>query len=216
MTLPQDSARSVVLERIRAALGDGPAPLEAPRAYETTLPAGTDVIERFHERVADYRANVHRVDDAQLPAAIARVLAGHDASRVVVPRGVPDAWFAMMGSGLQPIDDDPPLTHAELDAVDGVLTGCAVAIAETGTIVLDAGPAQGRRVLSLLPDLHVCVVLSDQIVGTVAEALQRLDPMRPLTWISGPSATSDIELRRVEGVHGPRRLEVVIVDRHEG
>jgi L-lactate dehydrogenase complex protein LldG len=82
--------------------------------------------------------------------------------------------------------------------------------------VLDAGPAQGRRVLSLLPDLHVCVVLSDQIVGTVAEALQRLDPMRPLTWISGPSATSDIELRRVEGVHGPRRLEVVIVDRHEG
>jgi L-lactate dehydrogenase complex protein LldG len=216
MTLSQDSARSVVLERIRAALGDGPAPLEAPRAYETTLPAGTDVIERFHERVADYRANVHRVDDAQLPAAIARVLAGHDASRVVVPRGVPDAWFAMMGSGLQPIDDDPPLTHAELDAVDGVLTGCAVAIAETGTIVLDAGPAQGRRVLSLLPDLHVCVVLGDQIVGTVAEALQRLDPMRPLTWISGPSATNDIELRRVEGVHGPRRLEVVIVDRHEG
>src|SRR5690349_5357297 len=160
MTLPRDSARSVVLERIRAALGDGPAPLEAPRAYETTLPAGTDVIERFHERVADYRANVHRVYDAQLPAAIARVLAGHDASRVVVPRGVPDAWFAMMGSGLQPIDDDPPLSHAELDAVDGVLTGCAVAIAETGTIVLDAGRAQGRRVLSMLPDLHVCVVLS--------------------------------------------------------
>jgi len=216
MTLPRDSARGVVLDRIRAALGDSPAPIEVPRAYETTLPAGTDVIERFHERVADYRANVVRVDDAQLPAAIARVLAGHDASRVVVPRGVPDAWFGMMGSGLQPIGDDPPLSHAELDAVDGVLTGCAVAIAETGTIVLDAGPAQGRRVLSLLPDLHVCVVLSDQIVGTVAEGLERLDPTRPLTWISGPSATSDIELRRVEGVHGPRRLEVVIVDRHEG
>jgi L-lactate dehydrogenase complex protein LldG len=205
-------ARSVVLERIRAALADQPTTDEVARVYETSLPAGTDVIDRFHERVADYEAKVHRVDDAQLPAAIARVLAGHDANRVVVPAGVPGAWFGMMGSGLEPISDDPPLTHAELDAVDGVLTGCAVAIAETGTIVLDAGPAQGRRVLSLLPDLHVCVVLSDQIVGTVSEALERLDPTRPLTWISGPSATSDIELRRVEGVHGPRRLEVVIVD----
>ena len=208
------SARRVVLERIRAALADGPASKEIPRAYETSLPAGTDIVERFHERVADYRANVQRVDDVQLPGAIARVLAGHDASRIVVPSGVPDAWFAMMGSGLEAVTDDPPLSHAELDAVDGVLTGCAVAIAETGTIVLDAGPAQGRRALSLLPDLHVCVVLSDQVVGTVAEALRRIDPTRPLTWISGPSATSDIELRRVEGVHGPRRLEVVIVDRH--
>jgi L-lactate dehydrogenase complex protein LldG len=209
------SARSVVLERIRAAIADAPPPVEIPRAYETTLAAGTDVVERFHERVADYRANVHRVDDIQLPGAIARVLAGHDASRIVVPSGVPAAWFGMMGSGFEPVTDDPPLSHADLDAIDGVLTGCAVAIAETGTIVLDAGPAQGRRALSLLPDLHVCVVMGDQIVGTVSEALRRLDPTRPLTWISGPSATSDIELRRVEGVHGPRRLEVVIVDRHD-
>jgi L-lactate dehydrogenase complex protein LldG len=209
------SARDVVLERIQAALRDRPPPVEIPRAYETTLPSGVDIVERFHERVADYRANVHRVDDTQLPAAIARVLAGHGAIRIVVPAGVPDAWFGMMGSGFEPISDDPPLTFGELDAVDGVVTGCAVAVAETGTIVLDAGPAQGRRVLSLLPDLHVCVVLSDQVVGTVAEALRRLDPTRPLTWISGPSATSDIELRRVEGVHGPRRLEVVIVDRPE-
>jgi len=211
-----DPARNAVLERIRAALGDGPGTIDIPRAYETVLPAGTDTVDRFHERVADYRANVRRVDDTQLPAAIATVLAGHDATRVVVPSGVPEAWFGMLGSGFEPITDDPPLTYLELDAVDGVLTGCAVAIAETGTIVLDAGPAQGRRVLSLLPDLHVCVVATDQIVGTVAEALGRLDPSRPLTWISGPSATSDIELRRVEGVHGPRRLEVVIVDRHEG
>jgi L-lactate dehydrogenase complex protein LldG len=209
------SARSVVLERIRAAIADAPPPVEIPRAYETTLAAGTDVVERFHERVADYRANVHRVDDIQLPGAIARVLAGHDASRIVVPSGVPAAWFGMMGSGFEPVTDDPPLSHADLDAIDGVLTGCAVAIAETGTIVLDAGPAQGRRALSLLPDLHVCVVMSDQIVGTVAQGLRRLDPTKPLTWISGPSATSDIELRRVEGVHGPRRLEVVIVDRHD-
>jgi L-lactate dehydrogenase complex protein LldG len=210
------AARSVVLERIRAALADRPTAADVPRAYATTLPVGTDVVERFHERAADYRANVHRVDDTQVAAAIASVLAGHDASRIVVPAGVPDAWFGMMGSGLESIGDDPPLSSAELDAVDGVLTGCAVAIAETGTIVLDGGLSQGRRVLSLLPDLHVCVVLSDQIVGTVAEALGRLDPTRPLTWISGPSATSDIELRRVEGVHGPRRLEVVIVDRHDG
>lgn len=209
-------ARSVVLDRIRAALDDRPPVVDVPRGYATTLPAGADVIERFRERVADYQANVHRVDDTQLAAAIANILAGHDASRIVAPDGVPDAWFAMMGSGLEPIADDPPLSHAELDAVDGVLTGCAVAIAETGTIVLDAGVAQGRRALSLLPDLHVCVVRSDQVVGTIAEALDRLDPTRPLTWISGPSATSDIELRRVEGVHGPRRLEVVIVDRQDG
>jgi len=208
-------ARDVVLERIRAALADRPPQVEIPRAYETTLPAGTDIVERFHERVADYRANAHRVDDVQLPGAIARVLAGHGATRIVVPSGVPDAWFGMLGSGFEPVTDEPPLSHADLDAVDGVLTGCAVAIAETGTIVLDAGPAQGRRALSLLPDLHVCVVMGDQIVGTVSEALRRLDPTRPLTWISGPSATSDIELRRVEGVHGPRRLEVVIVDRHD-
>jgi len=210
------STRDVVLERIRAALADRPPQLEIPRAYETTLPSGVDIVERFHERVADYRANVHRVDDVQLPGAIARVLAGHDATRVVVPSGVPEAWFGMLGSGFEFVADDPPLSNVHLDAVDGVLTGCGVAIAETGTIVLDAGPAQGRRALSLLPDLHVCVVMSDQIVGTVSEGLRRLDPTRPLTWISGPSATSDIELRRVEGVHGPRRLEVVIVDRHEG
>ena len=132
------------------------------------------------------------------------------ARRVAVPAGVPGAWLD--GSDVERIADDPPLSWSDLDAVDGVITGCAVAIAETGTIVLDAGLDQGRRALTLLPDLHVCVVRAEQVVGSVPEALARLEPTRPQTWISGPSATSDIELQRVEGVHGPRILEVILVE----
>jgi L-lactate dehydrogenase complex protein LldG len=137
---------------------------------------------------------------------VAEALAGREARRVAAPSGIPDEWLGKA----EPVRDDPALGPAELDALDGVVTGCAVAIAETGTIVLDAGPDQGRRALTLVPDYHLCVVRRDQIVRTVPEALERLDPARPLTWISGPSATSDIELNRVEGVHGPRTLEVLI------
>jgi L-lactate dehydrogenase complex protein LldG len=144
-----------------------------------------------------------------LPAVIASVLTDRGARRIVVPAGIPGEWLAP--SDATGVADDPPLSWADLDAIDGVVTTCAVAIAETGTIVLDAGAGQGRRALSLLPDLHVCVVRVDHVVGAVPEALARLDPTRPLTWISGPSATSDIELQRVEGVHGPRRLDVIIV-----
>lgn len=205
-------ARSVILERIRAALADAPAPIEIPRDYEVTAPADLEVVERFVERAADYRATVRRAHPADLAATIATILTAHGVRRIVMPGGVPQRWLGMTGSGVELVGDDPPLGYAELDALDGVLTGCAVAIAETGTIVLDAGSDQGRRVLSLLPDLHVCVVRVDQIAGSVPEALARLDPTRPLTWISGPSATSDIELRRVEGVHGPRRLEVVVLE----
>jgi L-lactate dehydrogenase complex protein LldG len=205
-------ARAAILGRIRAALADAPDPVAIPRDYEQAAPVDLDVVERFVERAADYRATVRRVDPADLPAAIATILTAHDVRRLVVPDGVPEGWLGMTGSGVDAVRDDPPLAYPELDAVDGVLTGCAVAIAETGTIVLDAAPDQGRRVLSLLPDLHVCVVTVDQIAGSVPEALARLEPTRPLTWISGPSATSDIELRRVEGVHGPRRLEIVVVE----
>ncbi len=203
-------AREVVLGRIRAALADEPAARTTPRDYERALPAGTDIAALFMDRVSHYRATVHRTTVTDLPATVAAVLAGHAARRVATPVGLPASW--LWGVGLERFVDDPPLSHADLDGLDGVITGCAIAIAETGTIVLDAGPDQGRRALSLLPDLHVCVVRSDQIVGSVPEALTRLESDRPQTWISGPSATSDIELERVEGVHGPRRLEVILVD----
>jgi L-lactate dehydrogenase complex protein LldG len=207
-----DDARAAILARIRDAYPDPPAKVEVPRDYARALDSGVEVIELFAERVADYQATVHRVAVGDLPRTVAEALARRGARRLVVPAGLPGAWLAAAGDGLEPLADDPPLTHADLDAADGVVTGCAIAIAETGTIVLDAGDGQGRRALSLLPDYHLCVVPADRIVGTVAEALERLDPRRPLTWISGPSATSDIELQRVEGVHGPRTLEVVIVE----
>ena len=206
---PTSDARQVILERIAAALQDRPDPVLVPRAYERAMPPGTDIAELFVERVSDYRATVVRTSESGLPAVIAAVLASRGARRLAIPSGVPDAWLA--AADVERIGDDSPLSHSDLDALDGVITGCATAIAETGTIVLDGGPDQGRRALSLLPDLHVCVVRADQIVGTVPEALERLNPTRPQTWISGPSATSDIELQRVEGVHGPRILDVIVV-----
>jgi L-lactate dehydrogenase complex protein LldG len=204
------NARDVVLERIRAALGDAPPTVEIPRDYERALPPGTDILELFVERVSDYRATVHRTTADGLPDAIAAVLTARRASRIAIPAGLPEGW--LRSSLAEWVTDDPPLTYPDLDGLDGVITGCAVAIAETGTIILDARPDQGRRVISLLPDLHVCVVMAGQVVGSVPEALERLDPVRPQTWISGPSATSDIELQRVEGVHGPRTLDVVLVE----
>lgn len=208
---PSDDARQTVLARIRAALVDRPPAVSIPRGYEQALPPGAAIEELFVERVSDYRATVHRTTSADVPLTIAAVLAARGAIRVAVPAGLPDAWLSR--TEIERIHDTPPLSYGDLDQLDGVITGCAVAIAETGTIVLDGGPDQGRRALSLLPDLHVCVVLAGQVVGSVPEAIARLSPTRPLTWISGPSATSDIELQRVEGVHGPRRLDVVFVER---
>jgi L-lactate dehydrogenase complex protein LldG len=205
-----ESARDAVLSRIREALGPELPAAVVPRDYERTVPAGTDIVELFAERVADYRATVHRATAADLPVLVADALQRRGARRLVVPSGIPEAWLTR--ADVERLADEPPLSKEALDAADGVITGCAVAIAETGTIVLDAGPAQGRRALSLLPDYHLCIVATGRIVGGVPEALERLEPRRPLTWISGPSATSDIELQRVEGVHGPRSLEVVIVD----
>jgi L-lactate dehydrogenase complex protein LldG len=206
--------REEILGRIRSALADAPPRREIPRNYQRALPASTEIVELFVERVEDYRATVHRTPPDALGSAVAEVLGAWGARRIAVPAGVPRRWLS--GSAVEAVGDDPPLAKAVLDGLDGVITGCAVAIAETGTIILDAGPDQGRRVLSLLPDRHLCVVRVDQIVGSVPEALARLDPRRPLTWISGPSATSDIELQRVEGVHGPRHLHVLVVGSRDG
>jgi len=213
------SAREVVLSRLRSALADVPATeqvadVAVARDYrsERPMPRG-DLLDLFAERVADYRAQVHRTDAAGAPAAVAAVLRAYEVRRVVVPADVPGEWLSA-AEGVEPLTDDPasPLAVTDLDGADGVLVGCAVGIGETGTIVLDAGARQGRRALTLVPDLLVCVVHGDQVVATVPEALARLDGTRPLTFISGPSATSDIELSRVEGVHGPRTLEVLLVD----
>lgn len=208
------SSRDAILARIREATADAPDPAPPAAAVPEAAPAQDHraLVDLLAENLADYRARVHRAAEAELPAVVARLLAGRGARSVAVPPGLPAGWLAD-AAGVEVREDtaERPLTALELDGVDSVLTGCRVAVAVTGTIVLDAGPAQGRRVLTLAPDHHICVVrTADQTVASLAEALARLDPTRPLTWISGPSATSDIELDRVEGVHGPRTLDVIL------
>jgi L-lactate dehydrogenase complex protein LldG len=162
------------------------------------------------ENLADYRAVVHRCGEAELARCVAELLTDRGSRSVVVPAGIPEEWLSR-ADGVEVVRDTTELTNHQLDGIDSVLTGCALAVAETGTIVLDGSPGQGRRRITLVPDHHVCVVRDPaQIVGSIPEAMPRLDPGRPLTWISGPSATSDIELDRVEGVHGPRTLDVII------
>ena len=211
------TAREEVLARIRTALGDGGgAPDEAPRAYRTSAGLGRPtLISLLTERLHDYGTSVRRCAPDEVPAAVRQALADRGARRVVLPAGLDLTGPGGDGPGGDSLDGvtligDDDLSPAALDAADGVVTTAAVAIAETGTIVLDGGPGQGRRALSLIPDYHLCIVRTGQIVGIVPEALGRLDPGRPQTWISGPSATSDIELDRVQGVHGPRTLEVIL------
>jgi L-lactate dehydrogenase complex protein LldG len=205
------TAREEVLTRIRTALAGQPPSGEIPRAYRLVsnrLPGSELVIALFIDRLTDYKATVHRTDATALVQTMTAVLA--TAASVVLPPGSPSEWRKACNDVR--IDGDPaPLSAAELDGIAAVVTGCRVAIAETGTVALDAGPDQGRRVLTLVPDHHVVVVHAEQIVMSVPESLARLDPSRPLTFISGPSATSDIEFKRVEGVHGPRVLDVIVV-----
>jgi L-lactate dehydrogenase complex protein LldG len=206
---PLTAARDEILARIGAIPRAAPEP--APRTYRRRgALARAELVEHFCERVADYRAEVRRVPVDSVAAAIASVLTDRGAVRVGIPAGLPAAYRPPAAVA------DEALSVGELDALDGVVTGCTVAIAETGTIVLAGGPSEGRRTLTLVPDLHVCVVQDTQIVELLPEAIEALENLvkverRPLTFVSGPSATSDIELSRVEGVHGPRNLVVVVV-----
>ncbi|MGW4382327.1 LutC/YkgG family protein [Kitasatospora sp. NPDC004531] len=201
-------ARTEILRRIRAAAVP-PAP-EPPRRYLRHAP-GLDEADRpavlalFTRRLEEYGATVLRAEQAG--PAVAQALAG--ARSVVLPAGLPDGWAAHWNG--EPLADTLPLTNAQLDAADAVLTSCAAAVADSGTLILDGGAGQGRRAATLLPDLHVCVVRGDQVHSALSGALAAVDPTRPLTFVSGPSATADIEMIRVKGVHGPRRLVVVLL-----
>ncbi|HLI15385.1 MAG TPA: LUD domain-containing protein [Acidimicrobiales bacterium] len=209
------AGRAAVLASVREALATTPFAPEAPerryrRAGQGVAPGTVDL---FVARLEDYGATVVRTDEAGLPGAIAAAISRRSSTSVVVPPDAPAGWLAgLEGRGVAIEVDEPPLEAKALASVDAALTGCAVAIAETGTIVLDGGPAQGRRALSLLPDQHVVVVAASSVVASVPDAIARCSPGAHQTWISGPSATSDIELARVEGVHGPRLLDVVVVE----
>jgi L-lactate dehydrogenase complex protein LldG len=206
-------AREAVLGRIGAALTDVPAGEETvvPRGYrERGSASPQELVERFAERVADYRATVEVTTDPA--ASVAAALRDAGARRIVV---APDLPQGLRPTGVELVEDDG-LAPTELDKLDAVLTTCAVACADTGSIALDGGPGQGRRAIALVPDVHVCVVRAEQIVETVPELVAGLaDSVRaggPIVLVSGPSATSDIELNRVEGVHGPRTLIVLIAN----
>jgi L-lactate dehydrogenase complex protein LldG len=214
------NARDVVLGRIHSALDGAAAAPSVARNYRTQTggPAGSQqVVARFVDRLHDYGASVHLTTSDAIPETIAQALSG--AASAVLPPRLPPSWRVGVEEAVSTVlvDGEPDVLSApQLDEVSAVVTGCRVAIAETGTIVLDAGPDQGRRAITLVPDHHVAVVLARQVVAGVPEAIGQLDPSRPLTFISGPSATSDIEFSRVEGVHGPRRLAVVLVQPDAG
>ncbi|MFF0816351.1 lactate utilization protein C [Rhodococcus sp. NPDC003318] len=205
------SSRETILSRIRDAQTLAPpAPQEIPRDYRTgRVMPDAERVDLLVDRLVDYKATVHRCAPDDLPATVARVLGDIGARRVGVPAGLDDSWLS--GFAGEVVVDSADIPAPRLAELDAVVTASTVTCAETGTIFLDGSADQGRRALTLVPDVHVCVVSVDTVEVGVPEALARLVPDRPTTLISGPSATSDIELERVEGVHGPRNLHVVIV-----
>jgi L-lactate dehydrogenase complex protein LldG len=214
------NARDEILARIRTALADRPDPTPVERSYRTAEPAqlpSADVLDLLVDRLVDYKATVYRATAGRAASVIAGAVRERGARRLVIPEGFPLHLLSQLE--VEQVRDYPALSAADLDATDGVLTLSRLAIAETGTIVLDAGAGQGRRALTLVPDFHLCVVAATEVVRGVPEAVAELGDRddsalvahQPLTWISGPSATSDIELQRVEGVHGPRTLVVVLI-----
>lgn len=207
------TAREDILGRVRAAV-HGSADVRRPDEPADPL-AGTTLdaaIERFVDRIVDYKAGIDLIGPDDIAHAVAAACRAHTIGSLLVSDAVPLAWLAVVAKGgVRLVPDSVELAAADLDAIDGLISGCAVAVAETGTIVLDGSAGQGRRIASLVPDVHLCVVAADQLVASVPQAVARLDGTRPATWISGGSATSDIELNRVEGVHGPRTLHVLLV-----
>jgi len=206
----EGSAKSAILRAVQDAVAGAPEAMSISRDYsQRDERSRTTVIEEFIDRLQDYKAHVERVEVGGLSSCIADACNRYGVQRLVAPTDVPPEWAP---SGVEVLRDAARLSLAELDGSDAVLTGCAFAIAQTGTIVLDGGARQGRRALSLVPDRHICVVYEDQVLGILPEGIARLaaSPARPITLISGPSATSDIELSRVEGVHGPRTLHVIL------
>jgi L-lactate dehydrogenase complex protein LldG len=207
------SSRERVLERIRKANAKAAHSQEPiPRTYDGAGSARTnmqdaEVVALFEERLRDYDARVFRVRHDEIAAKATEILQSADRRHVAVPAGLPAAWRA---NGIEWMSDDE-LSLDVLNAVDGVMTAATLGVAVSGSIVLQHGPAEGRRVLTLLPDYHLCVIEAAQVVETLPEAFARIDPTRPVTFFSGPSATADIEMTRIKGVHGPRFLDVLLV-----
>jgi L-lactate dehydrogenase complex protein LldG len=181
-----------------------------PRTYaQSTTLSEHDLLELFVERLVDYDAGVYRIGEDAIAETVAEVLTRRGKHGMAIPRGLPESWLPQ-GFGFSEAD---AFTAEQLDRVEGILSGCTAGIAETGSIVLQNAAAQGPRMLSLVPDYHLCVVFADQVVATVPEAFARLAKTAtlPTTFISGPSATADIEMTRIKGVHGPRFLDVILV-----
>jgi L-lactate dehydrogenase complex protein LldG len=217
------SSRDRVLERIRKANLKAAAPHQSiPRDYDCNSSQTADkTLALFEERLRDYDARVFPVLREEIAARAAEILSASHRRRIAVPAGLPVAWqgagveWAIDGTGNERIGDDVvaryELSFDVLNAVDGVMTAATAGVAISGSIVLQHGPAEGRRVLTLLPDYHLCIVEASQVVETLPEAFTRLDPTRPVTFFSGPSATADIEMTRIKGVHGPRFLDVLLI-----
>jgi L-lactate dehydrogenase complex protein LldG len=223
-------SKEKVLSRIRTALGRANKDearafdaAEMKRDYQQKSELGREeILKLFAERVSEYRAVTEQLREDKLAERISRICEKEEIKKLVIPPGLEDGWTEKLSGSVTSLQDElSPLSKEELNAADAVLTNCILGVAQTGTIILDAGPGQGRRALTLLPDFHICVVREEQVVGIIPEAIRKLDEIvrntgRPVTFISGPSATSDIELNRVEGVHGPRKLHVLIVSKPRG
>jgi L-lactate dehydrogenase complex protein LldG len=207
---PRMSSRERVLERISKANSKAAGlPESIPRRYDCgSTHSAEETVALFERRLQDYDARVFRIRSNEIAARAAEILEAGHRQRIVVPDGLPKTWRT---DRLAWIPDDE-LSIDVLNAVDGVMTGATLGVAVSGSIVLQHGPAEGRRVLTLLPDYHLCVIEAAQVVETLPEAFARLDPARPVTFFSGPSATADIEMTRIKGVHGPRFLDVLLVE----